>query len=276
MKTLLFALLFTTVASARDLVKTQLLADVSSIAPGQTFTVGVKLNMEPGWHVYWINPGETGLVTTVKFDLPQGFKVGEVMYPVPRKFEITGGITAYGYEDEVMLMAEVTAPKDLKEGSTVKIAATTKWLACNPDQCIPGQAKDEIRLKVGSVKQAANEAEFAKWREQIPQTTSDAKVDVQMNAPGQQFKSATGKIVVDWKGKTPQKVEWFPVAPEQLLVTPGQISTENGVSTIEFKADALPGEKISDATFSSVVAYTMNGQRRGVLVPVRIVPGSNP
>jgi hypothetical protein len=58
------------------------------------------------------------------------------------------------------------------------------------------------------------------------------------------------------------------------LIVPGEISTEKGVSTIAFKADALPGEKINDASFSSVIVYTIAGKRAGVLVPVKIVPDS--
>jgi len=279
MKILLLSLLLanlTAVANANDLVKTQLLSDVSTIQPGKSFTVGVKLKIAPGWHVYWINPGDTGIPTKVTFELPEGFGAGELQFPTPEKFVMPGNITAFGYEDEVMLLATITPPADLKDGADVTIGAKTQWLVCSKDECVPGSAKDQVKLAVASAKpQAANEAEFAKWREQIPQKNADAKQEVQIDAPNGQFKSATGKIMLDWKVKLPEKVEWFPIAPDQLLITPTDIKTEGNVTTIEFKADALPGEKITDASFSSVVAYTIGGKRAGVIVPVKIVPGSN-
>src|SRR6185369_2276394 len=61
---------------AKDLVKPQLLADVAAVQPGSTFTVGVLLDLAPGWHVYWTNPGDSGLAPTVKFKLPDGFTAG--------------------------------------------------------------------------------------------------------------------------------------------------------------------------------------------------------
>src|SRR5687768_8264465 len=73
-----------------QIVKAELLADTSAVKPGSTFRVGVRLTLEPGWHVYWINPGDSGVATKVKIDAPEGFKVGDVCYPVPTKFDQPG------------------------------------------------------------------------------------------------------------------------------------------------------------------------------------------
>src|SRR5215207_6748481 len=83
-----------------DLVKGELLADVTAVKPGGTFNVGVLLRIERGWHVYWTNPGDSGLPTKVKLHVPEGFKVGEVRMPVPVKFDQPGGVLGYGYERE--------------------------------------------------------------------------------------------------------------------------------------------------------------------------------
>lgn len=71
MKSLLIALAtfalfagFAQAAAPKDLVKVALLADASSIKAGQPFTVGVKLTIKPDWHVYWKNPGDSGMATT--------------------------------------------------------------------------------------------------------------------------------------------------------------------------------------------------------------------
>src|SRR6185369_17626506 len=102
-----------TAGPPKDLVKTELLADVKTVEAGKPFHVGVRLHIKPGWHVYWINPGDAGLPTRVKFSLPDGFKAGELKYPLPVRFE-QGGVIGYGYHDEVMLIAEITPPADLK------------------------------------------------------------------------------------------------------------------------------------------------------------------
>src|SRR5689334_12521666 len=70
----------------RNQIKATLLADVSAVRPGATFNVGVLLEIAPGWHVYWTNPGDSGLATEVKFQFPEGFKVGDLRYPTPSRF----------------------------------------------------------------------------------------------------------------------------------------------------------------------------------------------
>src|SRR4051794_15776316 len=87
----------------KDLVKAELRADVKTVRPGERFTVGVLLKIKPGWHVYWLNPGDSGLPTRVKFNLPEGFTAGPLKYPLPVRFDQAGGILGYGYHDEVML-----------------------------------------------------------------------------------------------------------------------------------------------------------------------------
>ena len=44
--------------------------------------VGVLLEVEPGWHVYWMNPGDSGAPTTVSLTLPPGFTAGPVRFPL--------------------------------------------------------------------------------------------------------------------------------------------------------------------------------------------------
>ncbi len=114
MKTLLIGLVFVSFASfaavacAEELVTAQMMSDVSAIAPGKAFHVGVKLKIAPGWHVYWVNPGDTGIATKINFNLPEGFTAGAVQYPIPERVDVTGGMVSYAYSDEVMLMATIT------------------------------------------------------------------------------------------------------------------------------------------------------------------------
>src|SRR2546423_1835502 len=86
-----------------DLVKAELLADTDAIVPGKAFAVGVVFTIAPGWHVYWKNPGDSGLATRVEIVTPPGFSVSQVEYPVPTKFVQPGDLVAYGYADKLMM-----------------------------------------------------------------------------------------------------------------------------------------------------------------------------
>ncbi len=51
----------------KELVKAELVADTSAIAPGKKFTAGLLLRMAPGWHTYWKFSGDAGIPTELKW-----------------------------------------------------------------------------------------------------------------------------------------------------------------------------------------------------------------
>lgn len=256
------------------LVQRSLLADVSAIAPGKPFTVGVRLKLAPDWHVYWINVGDTGIPTKITLKLPDGFTAGEVQFPTPHKFEVPGGMTAFGYADEVVFLSTVRPPKELKIGEEVTLSAKAGWLVCNKDNCVKGDATVELKLRVSENPASVNEAIFSKWKEQLPQPSDRVQRDVRVESPNDEFKSATGTITMNWKGGskqvTPEQVEWFPAPSDQMIITSSDCKTDGEKTVVTFKAEALPGEKVSDASFLSVLGYTVDGKRVGIAVPIQI------
>jgi thiol:disulfide interchange protein DsbD len=73
-----------------QLVQVKMLADTSEVVPGKPFDVAMHYKISPGWHIYWINPGESGAATKVKVDLPPGFSVSELKFPVPESIVAPG------------------------------------------------------------------------------------------------------------------------------------------------------------------------------------------
>ena len=126
----------------RELVKAELVANTDAVVPGKPFTVGLRLRMAPGWHTYWRFPGDAGIPTELKWKLPQGWKAGEIQWPIPLKLSEPGDIQIYGYRDEVLLMQEITPPASISD-STVKMSADANWLVCEKI-CIPGTASLQL------------------------------------------------------------------------------------------------------------------------------------
>ncbi|MGA7260717.1 MAG: protein-disulfide reductase DsbD domain-containing protein [Stellaceae bacterium] len=131
-----------------DLVKADLLAETASIAPGATLWVDLHLEVKPGWHVYWQNPGDSGLPTAIDWKLPAGFSAGHILWPVPEHF-VQNGIGNYGYAGTVDLLVPIAAPKELAVGQTAVLDAEASWLAC-ADICIPGSAKLGVKVPVAA------------------------------------------------------------------------------------------------------------------------------
>jgi thiol:disulfide interchange protein DsbD len=66
-------------------VAVSLIAETRSIVPGRSFHVALRQQIEPGWHTYWLNPGDSGLPTTIEWSLPQDFKAGPILWPLPER-----------------------------------------------------------------------------------------------------------------------------------------------------------------------------------------------
>ena len=69
-------------------VEAELVADKAAARPGAPTLVGLKLRMEPQWHTYWKNPGDSGLPTRVQWVLPAGWKAGELQWPYPQPIPV--------------------------------------------------------------------------------------------------------------------------------------------------------------------------------------------
>ena len=130
-------------------VEAELVAAETALVPGRVATVALRLSHDEHWHTYWQNPGEAGLPTEIKWQLPEGFAAGPIQWPVPHLIE-TGGIFNYGYEGEVLLLTELAVPASAKPGATVELRADVSWLMCK-ESCIPGEAKLSLTLPVAAV-----------------------------------------------------------------------------------------------------------------------------
>ena len=134
-------------------MQAKFLADVDAIVPGQSLRLGVELTMEEKWHTYWIFSGDAGLPIEVEWQLPAGIVAGPLQWPLPNKFEEQGELVVYGYADEVLLMAEATAPQALAAGDTLHLAAEVSWLVCR-ELCIPERGVVGLGAASGRRRQA--------------------------------------------------------------------------------------------------------------------------
>ena len=125
--------------------RVELISRDSSAAPGHDFRVGVHFMLERGWHIYWINPGDSGQPPSLQWHLPAGFSAGEIQWPRPHKLQSSPSLADYGYHDDVLLMVPLRVPGSQKPGSRAEIHLQAKWLICR-EVCIPDHA--QLRLTV--------------------------------------------------------------------------------------------------------------------------------
>jgi thiol:disulfide interchange protein len=127
--------------------------EAAKAAPGSTVWAMVTLTPEKGWHTYWRNPGDSGIPTTIKWTLPQGFSAGAISWPAPQRIPV-GPLMNYGYDGPAHLLVPIAISADAKPGETVKLAAEAKWLVCQ-EVCVPEEAALDIEITVASAADAA-------------------------------------------------------------------------------------------------------------------------
>ncbi len=186
-------------------VEASLASADTSIKPGAPLTVGVLLRMDPEWHVYWRNPGQSGLPTTVDWKLPTGWSAKPLRWPVPERFE-TAGIVTYGYSNDVLLTAELTPPAGLAVGTSTVIGARVTWLACRVE-CTPGTAELSLSLPVRSGEPIADNrwaAAFARARAALPAGPSAAHVTARAS------KGTITLVANGWAGRGRSGAAFYP------------------------------------------------------------------
>jgi thiol:disulfide interchange protein DsbD len=219
--------------------------------------------MDPGWHTYWVNPGESGLSTTVRWNLPPGFSVGALLWPLPEKHIESGDVLTYGYSGETLLLASVTPPDDLQSGTPVVLKADVEWLECE-STCIPGSSTVELTLPVlASAPRPANEALFQKYRALVPPdwsekagfvfTVSEAEGEVRLRlTPVGEGRFVSGGA--DGPDFYPEPSESFTVGRARVNAQPTDVRIVLPVRP--------SGKDGSEAALTGVVVYRMEGGDR--------------
>src|SRR6266487_3657974 len=245
------------VYQGKELVKAELLADTSAIVPGKPFAVGLLLRMAPGWHTYWKFSGDAGLPTELKWKLPPGWKVGDIQWPIPLKTIDPGDIETYGYENEVLLIQEITPPSKL-EGSSAKLSTEANWLVCEKI-CIPGSATLQLDLPVASTSQPANTDVFARYRRLLPQNLPRpdvARADWSRIGSDLRLK-ITGETLVKYPA-----VDFFPLPEQETIVGhPAVQSRNNGEIVFRIPLESA-SKNLSSMAGLVVFAQQPNGDDR--------------
>lgn len=127
-------------------VVASLTPEASSIEPGSPLRVAIRLAIAPGWHLYWSNPGESGIPTSVRWTAPPGFTAGPIEWPYPKRKDLAGAVV-HAYEGEVVLFGDLLPPKELALGREVEISARVRWGVCR-EVCIPQETRLSFTLPV--------------------------------------------------------------------------------------------------------------------------------
>lgn len=139
-------------AQAPKPVSASLISEKNTIAPGEPFRVAIRLEHQPGWHVYGktIEPGAAAKPTRLLWNLPDGWSSEDLPWPDTHELTTTGGAKSSGYEGIVHLPAKIIPPASLKPGDSITLQLTVDALVCNPQSCMPVKLPVSLELPVAA------------------------------------------------------------------------------------------------------------------------------
>jgi thiol:disulfide interchange protein DsbD len=244
----------------------QLMNEEYAVYAPDWIDAGLYVRLEPGWHIYWSNAGDSGEPPKIDWTLPKGVTADPMQFPAPQRLPL-GPLMDFGYENEVLFPVRLGVDKSFKPGSTVHLAAKVSWLVCR-EVCIPGKANLELDVPVVASKPAGNGIVidlFKRLNAALPQALPSGYRAVFRPTP-------TGFRLAVTTGQRETQAEFFPEDEDVLdnpapqIVTP----TANGL-ILDLKQD--PNLKAAPAQLKGVIEfaggrnYEITALRSAIVMP---------
>lgn len=160
-----------------------LISEHQSFVPGKKHWIGIYAKLKPGWHLYWKNPGDSGLPISVKWNSDINFEISKLHWPTPVRIS-TPPLASYGYEKEVLYLFNLTLPKHTSS-SNFKLNASIEWLICK-EICLPESFKLTLKRNIAknTSLNASTQALFKRYKDLLPQ---DHNSKISFNKKGEKF-----------------------------------------------------------------------------------------
>ena len=124
----------------------RLAVETQAARAGHPLSVGLVLTLEPGWHTYWKNPGDSGSEAVLEWDLPGGVEAGPIQWPRPELVPYPP-LMSYAYHGSVMLLTDLDVDAGVAPGSRLTLGLRASWLVCQ-EICLPADTVFSVELPV--------------------------------------------------------------------------------------------------------------------------------
>jgi DsbC/DsbD-like thiol-disulfide interchange protein len=200
----------------------EMITGAAAPAAGRDLWIAARFHLEPGWHVYWVNPGDSGGPPTFDWTAPDGFSVAGISWPTPERLPL-GPLVNYGYEGDVVLPMRVRVPAGYDGRAPVRLAARVRWLVCK-DICVPGRGEVALSFPLPD----AERVRVAEWSRAI----EAARASTPVPAPRAWKASAISRrddfvLVVDMD-RAAARALFFPLEVSQINDSAEQVAEPSG------------------------------------------------
>ena len=169
------------------MVRPTLVSEHRTVRPGERAWLGIRLQIEPGWHVYFDGLNDTGMPMQARWDTGNDVKIGALVWPAPRREVAVEFILDHVYEGDALVLVPVDVPEDASPGDEIRVRGRLRWMVCR-DVCLLEQGEVSIIVPVGEAgTKPAKSGEavlFARARSRLPESDADAHSDIEIEVAG--------------------------------------------------------------------------------------------
>jgi len=227
---------------------------------------GIEIKLDPGWHTYWRDPGDSGVPPTFDFSGSDNVKSATVLWPAPKRFPDGAGGTSIGYVDRVILPVQVAA-----QDATRKPLLHLKlgYAVCGK-LCMPVEAKLRLALNGDGADDAAIEGAEIRVPRRVPlgPNTGSSK-GLAILAVHREPGKPHGRVVVDVAAPAGAPVNLFVEGPtpDWSLPQPESTGGDGATRRFAFDLDGLPPDaKPAGATLT----FTAVSEDDAIEVPAHL------
>lgn len=144
-------------------VTIRLVPELAAVAANSRIGLAIDFEIDPGWHIYFAHPGQSGIATRIRWQLPSAVTVDSLRWPVPSR-EVTEGLVTHVYRGHAVLFTT------LHIGATqgpLHLRASVTFGACET-QCVQGKAEVSLDLPVGVASQNPEWQRFLPLYTELP------------------------------------------------------------------------------------------------------------
>ncbi|MEM9838058.1 MAG: thioredoxin family protein [Pseudomonadota bacterium] len=236
--------------------ESRLIAEKTAAVPGETLWVALAQELEEGWHVYWKNPGDSGLPLVLGWTLPRGFGAGEIGYPLPHRLPL-GPLTNFGHEGSPTFLVPITVPADAEPGRTAQFDVFAEWLICL-DVCIPEAAQLSLSLPI-----ASSADDVPGNADRIRAARSALPRDLGLDA---QFAEKDGSLVLQVNGAPQGEAYFYPNAQGMTEPTPPQDAVRTDEALYLKLTPGIEYQMEPPSEIAGLLVLEADGQEIGVEV----------
>lgn len=169
------------------MVQATLVSEHRTVRPGERAWLGIRMQIEPGWHVYFDGLNDTGMPMQVRWDTDDDVKIGAMVWPAPRREVTAEFILDHVYEGDALVLVPVDVPEDANPGDEIRVQGRLRWMVCK-DICLLEQGEVSIVLPVGEPglerTKTGQAVLFAQARSRLPESETDTDSDIEIELAG--------------------------------------------------------------------------------------------